>query len=80
MNNDIQERVRKVISKTLSCDIDKVVDQASLMNDLAADSLDLAELTMAMQDEFGIEIADDQMTHIKTVKDVLNIVQQSGVA
>lgn len=64
------KKVKATIAKTLSVEVDKVTDGAALMDDLGADSLDMAELGMALQEEFGIELSDEQLAGIRTVKDV----------
>ena len=55
----IQEKVRKIIAEKLSVDIVDVVPEAAFVDDLGADSLDLVELIMSMEEEFDIEISDD---------------------
>lgn len=69
------DKVRQIIAKTLTIEADKVVDTAALADDLGADSLDMAELGMALQEEFGVEIADEQLAQIRTVKDVISAIQ-----
>ncbi len=69
------EKVRQIIAKTLTIEVEKVIDTAGLADDLGADSLDMAELGMALQEEFGVEIADEQLGQIRTVKDVIAAIQ-----
>lgn len=69
------DKVRQIIAKTLTIEAEKVVDTAALADDLGADSLDMAELGMALQEEFGVEIADEQLSQIRTVKDVIVAIQ-----
>jgi acyl carrier protein len=73
----IADKVRQIIAKTLTIEADKVVDTAALADDLGADSLDMAELGMALQEEFGVEIADEQLAQIRTVKDVISAIQSA---
>ncbi len=70
------ERLRDIIAETLKVDKDKVTEQASFADDLKADSLDLVELIMAFEDEYGVEIPDEDAQKIRTVGDALAYVQQ----
>jgi len=72
---DIADRARKVIADHLGVDIAKVVDDADIRDDLGADSLDIVELIMAAEEEFGIEIPDDDMDEAWTVADLVKIVK-----
>ena len=76
MSNDIAERVKKIVIEYLSVDETKVIDNASFMDDLGADSLDAIELAMAFEDEFGCEISEDAATKIVTVKDAVHFFEQ----
>jgi acyl carrier protein len=73
---DIQEKVIDIISSQLSVPKEKVVPQASFTDDLGADSLDLVELVMAMEEEFGMEIADEDAEKLQTVKDTIDYITQ----
>lgn len=66
--SDIEQRVKKILAEQLGVSEDKVTGAASLKNDLGADSLDLVELVMALEDEFGIEIPDEDAETITTVQ------------
>ena len=70
------ERLRDIIAETLKVDKDKVTEQASFADDLKADSLDLVELIMAFEDEYGVEIPDEDAQKIRTVGDALAYVQE----
>ena len=63
--SDISDRVKKIVVEHLGVDEDKVVDNASFIDDLGADSLDTVELVMAFEEEFGIEIPDDAAENIE---------------
>ena len=65
--DDLFEKVKEIIVEQLGVDEDKVVPEARFNEDLEADSLDLVELIMAFEDEFGGEISDDEAQQIKTV-------------
>ncbi len=73
---NIEEKMIDVISKQLSVDKAKVTLEASFVDDLGADSLDLVELVMAMEEEFGMEIADEDAEKLQTVKDAINYVKE----
>ena len=69
--SDVFERVKKIVVDNLDVDADKVVESASFIDDLGADSLDLVELVMAFEEEFNIEIPDDVQESIRTVGDAV---------
>ena len=69
--SDTLERVRKIVIDHLDADPEKVVEKASFIDDLGADSLDNVELVMAFEEEFDIEIPDDAAEHIQTVGDAV---------
>ena len=66
------ENVRDIIVNTLSCDADQVTPETNLFEDLEADSLEAVELSMALEEAFGVGIADEDMTQVKTVADIVN--------
>tara|TARA_B100000674_G_C37710974_1_gene855137 strand:+ start:443 stop:688 length:246 start_codon:yes stop_codon:yes gene_type:complete len=76
MSAEIQERICKIIAEQLSQDIEEVVPEASFIDDLGADSLDLVELVMHMEEEFDVEIPDEEAENIRTVQDAINYVKQ----
>ncbi len=65
------ENVRDIIVNTLSCEADQVTMETNLFEDLEADSLEAVELSLALEDAFGVGIADEDMTKIKTVSDIV---------
>ena len=69
--SDIADRVKKIVVEHLSVEEDKVVEGASFIDDLGADSLDTVELVMAFEEEFNIEIPDDVQENIRTVGDAV---------
>ncbi|MFC3225667.1 acyl carrier protein [Marinibaculum pumilum] len=77
-DNDIQERVKKIVVEHLGVDEDKVTESASFIDDLGADSLDTVELVMAFEEEFGVEIPDDAAEKILTVKDAIEFIKEHG--
>ena len=76
MSAEIQERICDIIAEQLSQDKEDVVPEASFIDDLGADSLDLVELVMHMEEEFDVEIPDEEAENIRTVQDAINYVKQ----
>ena len=68
------EEMKKIVVDTLSCDEDKVTMEASLTEDLEADSLDAVELNMALEEACGVSIADEDLGTLKTVGDIFNYI------
>ena len=69
------EKVKEIIVDSLSCDEDAVTLEANLKEDLDADSLDAVELIMAVEEEFDIEIPDEDVENIKTVGDMVKYIE-----
>ena len=65
------ENVRDIIVNTLSCEADQITPETNLYEDLEADSLEAVELSMALEEAFGVGIADEDMTQVKTVADIV---------
>ena len=76
--SDIADRVKNIVVEHLGVDTDKVVEGASFIDDLGADSLDTVELVMAFEEEFGVEIPDDAAERILTVKDAVSFLEESA--
>ena len=76
--SDTAERVKKIVVEHLNVDADKVVEGASFIEDLGADSLDTVELVMAFEEEFGIEIPDDAAESIVTVGDAVKYIDKAN--
>ncbi|WP_371153656.1 acyl carrier protein [Jannaschia sp. 2305UL9-9] len=75
--SDIEDRVRKKVVEHLGVEEDKVVPNASFIDDLGADSLDTVELVMAFEEEFGIEIPDDAAESIQTFGDAVDFISKN---
>ncbi|MBY0384585.1 acyl carrier protein [bacterium] len=80
MSLEIPAKVKEVIVEQLGVDAEKVRSEASFIDDLGADSLDIVELVMAMEEEFDIEIPDEEAEKLKTVSDVVSYLQTKGKA
>ncbi len=72
----IEDKVRKIIADKLSVELSEVVPEASFVDDLGADSLDLVELIMSMEEAFDVEISDEDAEKLVTVKDAIDFVQK----
>ena len=68
------EEMKKIVVDTLNCDEDKVTMEASLTEDLEADSLDAVELNMALEEVCGVSIPDEELANLKTVGDIFNYI------
>ena len=69
------EKVRQKIAETLNCSLEKVVPEARLAEDLEADSLAAVELSMALEEEFGVTIEDEDLPRLKTVGDLYSYLE-----
>lgn len=72
--SNIDEKVKKIISEQLNVEEADVKPEASFIDDLGADSLDTVQLIMALEEEFGVEIPDEESVKIKTVGDALTFI------
>ncbi|MDH3216129.1 MAG: acyl carrier protein [Candidatus Krumholzibacteria bacterium] len=72
--SNIDEKVKKIIEEKLSVNADQITNEARFAEDLKADSLDTVELVMALEDEFGLDIPDEEADKIKTVQDAINYI------
>jgi acyl carrier protein len=75
---EILEKVKSVVVDQLNVEEDEVVDDASFIDDLGADSLGIVELVMALEEEFGISIPDEDAENIKTVGNAVSYIQASA--
>ena len=74
--SDVAEKVKKIIVDQLGVSADEVKPEASFVEDLGADSLDLTELIMAMEEEFEVEIADDDAQKLLKVRDAISYIEE----
>ena len=75
--SETADRVKKIVVEHLGVEQDKVTEDASFIDDLGADSLDIVELVMAFEEEFNVEIPDDAAEKISTVKDATDYIDQN---
>lgn len=74
-HDQILDKVKNVIVEQLNVDAADVVEEASFIDDLGADSLDIVELVMALEEEFGVSIPDEEAEKIKTVGDAIAFIE-----
>jgi acyl carrier protein len=75
MAGEVENRVREIISEQLGVAANEVTPEASFIEDLGADSLDIVELVMALEEEYGMEISYEDAEKIRTVKDVVGYIE-----
>jgi acyl carrier protein len=76
----LEERVIELIVEQLDITKEECVPEASFLDDLGADSLDLVELIMEMEETFDLEVADEELEKIRTVQDVIDFLKSKGVS
>ena len=72
-------KIKSLIAEQLGVDIEKVTDDASFVEDMGADSLDTVELVMALEEEYGVDIPDEDVEKVTTVKDVIAYIDKHGI-
>jgi acyl carrier protein len=72
----IEKRVKEIVAEQLGVDEGQVTNEASFMDDLGADSLDTVELVMALEEEFEVEISDEDAEKIQTVQDAVDYITE----
>lgn len=75
--SDIETKVKEIIAEQLSVPAEKIIPEAKFIDDLGADSLDLVELVMAFEEEFGIEVPDEDSEKLVTVQDAIQYIQNA---
>ncbi|HCK33670.1 MAG: acyl carrier protein [Gemmatimonadota bacterium] len=78
MSESIEARVREIIINELGVELEKVTDDASFVEDLGADSLDTVELVMAFEEEFGLDIPDEEAEKMRTVGDAVRYLNKQS--
>lgn len=71
-------KVKEIIASQLSTSVDKIGDTTNIAEELGADSLDLVEILMSLEDEFGISIPDEAIPEIKTIKDIVDFIEKNS--
>lgn len=71
------EKVTEIIANQLSVEKGKITETTNIAEDLGADSLDLVEILMSLEDEFGVSIPDEAIPEIKTIKDVVDFIEKN---
>ncbi len=74
--SSIEEKVIEIIMEQLDVTKEECVPEAAFIDDLGADSLDIVELVMAMEENFAIEISDDELMKIRTIQDVIDFIKK----
>ena len=72
------DKVKSLLANQLNIDESKIEESSKIIDDLGADSLDVVELLMVLEDEFGVSISDEQALEIKTVGDIVKIIEESN--
>ncbi len=72
----LEDKIKRVIAEKLGVEIEEVIPDATFVDDLGADSLDLVELIMSMEEEFDLEISDEDAEELETVKDAIDYINQ----
>ena len=78
MSNDVKNKIKKIVADHLGIEEEKVTEEASFIDDLGADSLDTVELVMAFEEEFEIEIPDEEAENIQTVKNAVDYINSNS--
>ena len=73
----VNERVKNIVAEQLGIGVDEISNESSFIDDLGADSLDTVELVMALEEEFDIEISDEQAENISTVQSAIDYINNS---
>ena len=73
------EKMREIIAEQLNCEAESITEETSFKDDLGADSLDLFELVMALEDEYSVEIPAEELTDLTTVGSVIEYLKSKGV-
>ncbi len=75
-----EDKVKEIIAKELEVDVKQLTPEAKFIEDLGADSLDIVELVMALEEEFGVDIPDEDADKLKTVGDAMKYLQEHASA
>ena len=78
MSEDVKNKVKKIVADHLGIEEEKVTEEANFIDDLGADSLDTVELVMAFEEEFGLEIPDDEAENITTIQSAVDWIENNS--
>ena len=73
----VEQKVKEILAEQLGVDAGKITLETNVATDLGADSLDLVEILMSLEDEFGVSIPDEQIAEIKTVKQIVDFINSN---
>ena len=73
------EKIQEIVAEQLNCEVENVTMETNFKDDLDADSLDLFELVMALEEEYNVEIPSEDLNELNTVEDVIKYLQEKGV-
>lgn len=73
---EIFDKLKELVVDQLGVEEDEVIMEATMQDDLGADSLDLVDLVMSVEEEFGVKVADEDLENIKTVGDIVNYIEE----
>ena len=76
--SDIEQRVKEIIVNQLNVNEEQITPEASFIDDLGADSLDIVEMLMGLEEEYGITISEDDAANIKTVGDIVALIDKNA--
>ena len=71
----MMDKVRKMLAEQLNISVDKVTPDSKVIEDLGADSLDVVEMLMLLEDEFNITVSDEESVNLKTVADIVKVIE-----
>ena len=71
------EQISEIISKQLKAELEEITPDTNIMEDLGADSLDIVELLMAIEETFGVNVPDEDVPGLKTVKDIIDYIEKN---
>ena len=76
----VEEKIKEIVVEQLGVSADEVIPEASFIDDLGADSLDIVELVMAIEEEYGLEIPDDDAEKMQTIQDAIRYIDERRTA
>lgn len=71
------EKIKEIIANQLGIDVDKIADDAAIIDDLGADSLDVVEMLLSIEETLGVTVPDEDAANLKTVSDIIEYIEQN---